>query len=137
MGFSLVNHDRYCFNCNRLDSPNVKIESANHIGQIELCFVCIDLLNDTANDYVNDLISGKSFVVELNDNAELLPNLVIEFEAIEVKDSIQLGDRIEYIHFWNRDKTTLEKKIGFMVREELTELTQAEYISQGWRKVVG
>jgi hypothetical protein len=57
----------------------------------------------------------------------------IEFMGLDVKDSIQLGDRIEYIHHWEQD--TRQKKISFMVGDDCHQLTQYEYMMQGWVKI--
>jgi hypothetical protein len=137
MGISLVQLERYCFGCNRFGKPNISIESKNLLRQspIELCFDCVEAANDVAEEFVGELVSTRSSIAELTSTPSLIPNRAVEFVGITIKDSIQLGDRIEYISYCDKDLVTGEKKIGFVIDDKVCKLTQYEYIMQGWVKV--
>lgn len=129
MGIVVKNLGNFVCNCcGKNTNPTIKVEE--HSSFI-LCFDCAESINDIAEEYVTDIASGKPAV----DKPSLIPNRAVEFAELDIKDSIQLGDRIEYIHHWEQDKITQQKKISFMVGDDFNQLTQYEYIMQGWRKV--
>jgi hypothetical protein len=107
----------------------------DYIGSYKICFDCLDTANELAEEYVSELTSTISAVAELKADSSLIPNRAVEFVGITIKDSIQLGDRVEYISSCDKDLVTGEKKIGFVVDDKVCKLTQHEYIMQGWAKV--
>jgi hypothetical protein len=136
MGFSLSDLDTYCFGCNRFGNPNLRMQSSGlERDRIYLCFDCVEIANDMVQNELSELVTTESSIAELKADSSLIPNRAIEFVGITIKDSIQLGDRIEYISCCDKDLVTGEKRIGFVVDDEVCKLTQYEYIMQGWVKV--
>lgn len=69
-----------------------------------------------------------------NLSSEQVLNKVDEYQSIQVKDRIILGDVVEYIHHTSLDRLTNQKLISFMRGDELISIDRNEYVLKGWAK---